>query len=377
MSVNPLVKLADFGQSIWLDYIRRDLISSGELKRLIDEDGLRGLTSNPSIFEKAIGESHEYDEDIKSYVREGKNTLAIIEVITQQDVQHAADQFRALYDHTLARDGYVSLEVAPTLARNSDATLAEARQLWAALNRPNVFVKVPGTAEGLPVIRQLISDGINVNVTLLFGIPRYKEVVEAYISGLEERASHGKPVKAVASVASFFISRIDALVDPLLDKTIAEGGEHAEIARKLHGKVAISSAKVAYQYYKEAFTGAQFSQLADKGAATQRLLWASTSTKNKDYSDVIYVDELVGAETVNTVPVETLDAYRDHGNPSPRIETDIDGARWVLDQLPELGIDIDKITQQLEDEGVDKFAEAAKKLMSTLDQTVKEKAPEA
>jgi transaldolase len=370
MKDNPLRKLRTLGQSIWLDYIRRDLIVSGELRRLIEEDGLRGMTSNPSIFEKAIAGSHDYDEDIRVMVREGKAVKAIYEALSQRDVQSAADEFRHLYDKTEGKDGYVSLEVNPHLAHDTPGTMEEARRLWAALKRPNVFIKVPATGEGLPVIQQLISEGINVNVTLLFGIPRYRQVVEAYLAGVEARAAQAKPVKTVASVASFFVSRIDTLVDPLLEKLMAKGGEDAELAKMLHGQVAIASAKVAYQVYKEVFGSDRFRKLADKGAPTQRLLWASTSTKNPEYSDVKYIESLIGRDTVDTAPVETLDDYRDHGGPEDRIEQEIVKARWMLDRLPELGISIDKVTQQLEDEGVEKFSKSFDKLMETLEKAV-------
>jgi transaldolase len=369
MKDNPLKKLGTLGQSIWLDYIRRDLIVSGELRRLIKEDGLRGMTSNPSIFENAIAGSHDYDEDILVMSRELRGVKAIYEALTQRDVRSAADEFRPLYDKTDGKDGYVSLEVNPHLAHDTEGTLEEAHRLWAALNRPNVFIKVPATAEGLPVIQQLISEGINVNVTLLFGIPRYRQVLEAYLAGVEARAALANPVKTVASVASFFVSRIDALVDPLLGKCVAQGKD-ADLAKMLHGQVAIASAKVAYQSYKEIFGSDRFRKLADKGSRTQRLLWASTSTKNPEYSDVKYVESLIGRDTVDTAPIETLDAYRDHGKPKDRIEQDIMKARWVLDRLPELGISIDKVTQQLEDEGIEKFSNSFDKLMETLEKAM-------
>ncbi len=330
------------------------------------------MTSNPSIFEKAIADSHDYDEDIRVMVLEGKGVKAIYEALSQRDVQSAADEFRPLYDKTEGIDGYVSLEVNPHLAHDTRGTMAEARRLWAALNRPNVFIKVPATAEGLPVIQQLISEGINVNVTLLFGIPRYRQVLEAYLAGLEARAAQAKPVKTVASVASFFVSRIDALVDPLLDKLIAQGGKDADVAKLLHGQVAIASAKAAYQIYRESRDSTRFRKMADKGARTERLLWASTSTKNPEYSDVKYVEALIGPDTVDTAPVETIDAYRDHGEPQDRIEQDVVKARWMLDRLPELGISIDKVTQQLEDDGVQKFSKAFDKLMDVLETAVQE-----
>jgi transaldolase len=366
MKNNPLRHVETLGQSIWLDYIRRDLIAGGGLRRLIEEDGLRGMTSNPSIFEKAIAESHDYDADIQSMALEGKGAREVYEAITQRDVQSAADEFRPLYDRTDGRDGYVSLEVNPHLAHDTSGTLQEARRLWGALNRPNVFIKIPATTEGLPAIRDLISEGINVNVTLLFGLPRYRQVAEAYIAGIEARSSQGLPVKHVASVASFFVSRIDSLVDPLLQPIIAHGGGTADVATEALGHVAVASAKLAYQIYKEIFDSDRFRGLAAQGARTQRLLWASTGTKNPDYSDVKYVEALIGRDTVNTAPVETLDAYRDHGDPQARLEEDVAAAARILKRLPELGISLDKVTQQLEDEGVEKFNRPFDKLMAAL-----------
>jgi transaldolase len=368
MKNNPLKQLGTIGQSIWLDYIRRDLIVSGGLRRLVEDDGLRGMTSNPSIFEKAIADSHDYDEDIRTMALKGKSTEAIYETLSQSDVQSAADVFRPLYDGTDGKDGYVSLEVNPHLAHDTKGTIEEGRRLWTALNRPNVFIKVPATADGLPAIEQLISEGINVNVTLLFGLPRYRQVVEAYIAGIEARTAQGKPVKHVASVASFFVSRIDALVDPLLDKLIAQGGKKADFAKKARGQVAISSAKAAYQIYKEIFDRGRFKKLVSQGARAQQLLWASTSTKNPDYSDVKYVEALIGPDTVNTAPLETLDAYRDHGDPKVRLDQDVTEAHRVLERLPDLGISIDIVTRQLEDEGVEKFNKPFDKLMETLAQ---------
>jgi transaldolase len=368
MKDNPLKQLGTLGQSIWLDYIRRDLIASGQLRRLIEDDGLRGMTSNPAIFEKAISDSQDYDADIQALALQGKNVVEIYEALSQRDVQSAADEFRPLYNAMDGKDGYVSLEVNPHLAHDTDGTIKEARRLWAALDRPNVFIKVPGTAEGLPAIQQLISEGISVNVTLLFGLPRYRQVAEAYIAGIEARAAQGKPVKNVASVASFFVSRIDALVDPLLQKPSAKGGQEAYLDGKLHGQVAIASAKMAYQIYKELFGSDRFKKLAAKGARTQRLLWASTSTKNPRYSDVKYVEALIGPDTVDTAPLETLDAYRDHGDPKDRLELDVEGARWVLAELPNADIKIDEVTQKLEDEGVEKFNQPFDKLMETLKQ---------
>ncbi|MEO8049170.1 MAG: transaldolase [Acidobacteriota bacterium] len=367
MENNPLQQLEIFGQSIWLDYIRRDLITSGGLRRMIEEDGLRGMTSNPSIFEKAIADSHDYDVDIRAMALQQEGFEAIYESISQRDVQSAADEFRTLYNRTDGADGYVSLEVNPHLAHDTKGTIEEARRLWAALARPNVFIKVPATTEGLPAIYKLISEGISVNVTLLFGLPRYREVAEAYIAGIEALVAQGKPVKHVASVASFFVSRIDALVDPLLEKMIAQGDMKADLVKNTHGQTAIASAKMAYQIYKEIFGGERFRKLAAQGARVQRLLWASTSTKNPDYSDVKYVEALIGPDTVNTAPPETLDAYRDHGEPTARLELNFEEARQVLERLPDLGISIDEVTRQLEKEGVEKFNKPFDKLMETLE----------
>ncbi len=365
MKQNPLKELQQLGQFIWLDYIRRDLVR-GELRRLIEDDGLSGMTSNPSIFEKAILESHDYDHAIRSLAHAGKDPAAIFETLSLEDVQEAADALRQVYDKTSGKSGYVSLEVNPHLAHDTPGTIREARHLWEALGRRNVFIKVPATNEGLPAIRQLIGEGINVNVTLLFGLPRYRQVIEAYLGGIEDRIGQGKPVDSVASVASFFVSRMDTLVDPLLDKLIAQGGEPARLAAELRGQVAVANSKAAYQIYREMFSAERFTKLAARGARIQLLLWASTSTKNPEYSDVKYVDELIGPDTINTVPVTTLDAYRDHGDPKVRITQDVEMAYWVLAKLPELGINMDRVTQQLEDDGDKKFCEPYDKLMQTL-----------
>jgi transaldolase/glucose-6-phosphate isomerase len=366
MSDNPLVKVGHFGQSIWLDFLRRDLYTTDKLQRLIDEDGLRGMTSNPAIFDEAITGSDDYDHAIRVLALEGKDVGEIYETLVVSDVQHATDVFRPTYQEAGGHDGLVSLEVSPQLAHDTEATIAEARRLWAAVERPNVMIKVPATLEGLPAIRQLISEGINVNVTLLFGLPRYRQVVEAYIAGLEARLEAGREIDHIASVASFFLSRIDVLIDPWLEELMQGDEPKASMAKDLHGQVAIASAKVAYQIYKEIFEGERFERLAQHGAHTQRLLWASTSTKNPDYSDVKYVEALIGPETVNTVPFKTLDAYRDHGKPAVRIEEALPEARDVLRQLDAVGIDLDAATQELEDEGVAKFVMPYNQLMETL-----------
>jgi transaldolase len=361
MKKNPLLVLEELGQSVWLDYLSRAAIDNGQLQRLIDQDGLGGLTSNPSIFEKAIAESNDYDKAIQALTLKGKSVEEIYQVLTVEDIQRAADLFRPVFDRLKGADGFVSLEVSPQLAHDTAGTIADARQLWAAVNRPNLFIKVPATREGLPAIQQLIGEGINVNITLLFGLPRYREVAEAYLLGLETLAARGKPINQVSSVASFFLSRIDVLIDPLLEKKGAAGN-----VAGLHGQIAISSAKVAYQIYQEIFSGERFQKLARMGARTQRLLWASTGTKNPKYSDVIYVEPLIGRETINTMPPETLDAYRDHGQPSSQLEKETIEAYRVLGVLREAGIDLDAMTQQLEDEGLTKFNKAFDQLTVAL-----------
>ncbi|MDP1575077.1 MAG: transaldolase [Coxiellaceae bacterium] len=371
MKTNPLKTLGTLGQSIWIDYIKRDLFIDGKLKTLISEYCLRGMTSNPSIFEKAIAESNDYDVAIKTLSAEKKDVNAIYEALTQKDVQDAADEFRHLYDETKGLDGYVSLEVNPHLAHDTEGTLIEARRLWKALNRPNVLIKVPATKEGLPVIKQLISEGINVNVTLLFGLERYREVAEAYIAGIEARLALGQPVKNIASVASFFLSRIDALIDPMLaKKTIEHDDEMVNNTDNVEGETAIASAKLAYQIYETLFKSDHFKKLAENGAVVQRLLWASTSTKNPAYSDIKYVEALIGPETVNTLPLETIEAYRDHGDPALRLNTDIQEAEHAFEVLSALAINIDQLTQQLEDEGVDKFKKSYDQLMKTLENKI-------
>ncbi len=339
---------------------------------MIDEDGLRGVTSNPAIFEEAIARSNDYWDTIRTLAQSGKSSEEIFLAIAVEDVQQAADLFKGVYESTDALDGYVSLEVSPSLALNTEGTLVEARSSWKLLNRPNVMIKVPGTVEGLPVIEELTSEGINVNVTLLFGLDRYRAVAEAYVAGLEKRAQRGEPLARIASVASFFLSRIDSLTDPMLEKVIAAGGPKAELARTMLGQVAIDSAKKAYQIYQEVFSSERFKALAAKGAKPQRLLWASTSTKNKAYSVVKYVEALIGPDTVNTVPMETLHAYRDQGNPASRLEEGMGEAVQRLAQLKEVGIDLDAVTKQLEEEGIQKFIKPFDSLMNVLEEKRKE-----
>ena len=366
MSQNPLLDLQALGQSIWIDFISRGMISSGELRRMIEEDGVSGVTSNPSIFEKAISESSDYDELLRSQDSIEKTPEEILQALTIEDIQSVADLLRPAYDRTDGRDGFVSLEVSPRLAHDTAGTIAEARQLWSAINRPNAMIKVPATQEGLPAIQQLTAEGINVNITLLFGLPRYRDVVEAYISGLEVLAANGKPLKPVASVASFFLSRIDTLVDPVLEKIMETGSPQADIATRLHGQIAIASAKVAYEMYKEIFGSERFTSLAKKGARTQKLLWASTSTKNPAYSDTKYIEPLIGADTINTVPVDTLNAYRDHGHPEQTLTQGVREAYQQLDMLSSVGIDLNAVTQQLEDEGIEKFVSAFDRLLVSI-----------
>jgi len=367
MSDNPLVKLHSLGQSIWQDFIRRDmLVSGGKMQQFIERDGIVGVTSNPAIFEKAIDGSEDYDDDIRKLAKQGKSVQEIYDALAVADVTRCADLFNGVYDKTDGRDGFVSLEVSLHLANDTAGTLVEARRLWGKLNHPNVFIKVPATRAGVPAFQQLISEGINVNVTLLFGLKRYEEVIEAYIAGVEKLVSSGKAAKRTASVASFFLSRIDTMLDPRLAAITAAGGPMSAAAKTLQGKIAIASAKQAYQIYKRVFSSDRWKKLAAEGAMTQRLLWASTSTKNKAYSDVMYVEALIGPDTVNTAPPETLDAYRDHGKPAARLEENVDETAVQLKQLAELGIDLAALTQELEDEGVKKFIEPYDKLIATL-----------
>ncbi len=368
MKKNPLLKLENLGQSIWMDFIRRDMIKSGELRRLVEEDGISGVTSNPSIFEKAIAESNAYDEAIRNLTHAGRNTEEIYQTLTIGDIQLTADILRNTYNRCEGRDGFVSLEVSPLLAHNTEGTIIEARRLWSAVDRPNVMIKVPGTKDGIPAIRQLIFEGININVTLLFGIPRYEEVTEAYLSALEDRVKKSLPIKGIASVASFFISRIDVLIDSLLETISKSQIKNANLTTDLKGQVAIANAKLAYKIYRTIFSSERFRLLETSGARTQRLLWASTGTKNPNYSDVKYVAALIGHDTINTLPLETIDAYRDHGHPRLTLNKDILRARTKFKELQKIRINIDEITQQLEDEGVQKFIEAYNKLLNTLKQ---------
>jgi transaldolase / glucose-6-phosphate isomerase len=367
---NPLQELNKYGQSVWLDYIRRSLITGGELKHLIDHDGLGGVTSNPAIFEKAITGSTDYTEAlIELQKRKDLDAMGVYEIIAIQDIQDAADILRPVYDRTNKRDGYVSLEVSPFLARDTEGTVKDARRLWKAVNRPNLLVKVPATVEGIPAIGQLISEGININVTLLFAQEMYEKVAQAYIAGLQKFVGGGGDPSRVASVASFFISRIDSMVDAIVKTKLKSSTDPKEQAllRSLLGKVAIANGKLTYQRYKEIFSGPAWDALAKKGAQTQRVLWASTSTKDPSYSDVLYIEELIGPDTVNTIPPQTLDAFRDHGKPKASLEADLDAAQDTMDTLQTVGISMKKVTDDLVTQAVKLFAEPFDKLLNTVD----------
>jgi len=366
--MNPLVAIRQFDQSLWLDFISRPILINGQLQRRIQDEALRGVTSNPAIFAKAIGDSTDYDSAIRALAVQGKSTDEIYTELAVADVQAACDLFRPLYDSADHRsDGYVSLEVSPALVNDTEGTIAEGLSLWKLVNRPNVMIKVPATLEGLPAIRRLIAEGVNVNVTLIFGLERYRLVAEAFLAGLEDRANAGLPVTRIDSVASFFLSRIDVLIDPMLEKIAAEGGEKGQLAQSLVGEVALASAKQAYQMYKQIFSGPRWEALQAKGAETQRLLWASTGNKNPKYDDLKYVENLIGPKTVNTVPVETLDIFRDRGQPAVRLEDNLAHTEEVLRRLPELGINLDEQTHFLEVDGAKKFNEPFNKLMDSIE----------
>jgi transaldolase / glucose-6-phosphate isomerase len=373
---NPLKALLDYGQSMWLDYIRRDLLTTGKLKTMIEDDGLRGMTSNPSIFEKAIGESHLYDDMLKSLAsRPDLNATSRYEQIAIRDIQDAADALKPVYENSKFRDGYVSLEVSPLLALKTQETIDEGRRLWKTVNRENVMIKVPGTAEGLPAIRQLISEGININVTLLFAQEVYEKVAEAYIAGLEDLAKKGGNLKKMAGVASFFISRIDTLVDSLIEDKLkaTKDAQQQTLLKSLLGKVAIANGKLTYQRYQRIFSGPRWEALASKGAQTQRVLWASTSTKNPAYRDVMYVEELIGPDTVDTMPPATIDAFREHGRLRNSLTEDVAGAQKVMDDLAKAGISIKEVTTKLTDDGVKLFADAFHKLLAVVEKSIQQK----
>lgn len=372
-NINPLKKLQEFGQSIYLDAFERAWLTDGTLATLIDRDGLRGVTSNPSIFQKAIAQSADYKSAIAEHARRGDDAHATYEDLVVHDIQSAADMFRPMFDSSDGHFGFVSLEVSPEIANDENATVDEALHLWARLSRPNAFIKVPATDAGIGAIRRLIAEGVNVNITLLFGLPRYRQVIDAYLTGLEQRLAQGLDVSTVASVASFFLSRIDVMIDPMLDAVISRGsGAQASAAHQLRGQAAVASAKRAYVIYEQEFgaDSERFKPLAAAGARTQRLLWASTSTKDPSFPDTKYVDPLIGRDTINTLPTETLDAYRDHGEPADRISDGADDAQAHLTALSGVGVDIDKVTHDLEVEGAEKFVKAYRSLLSDLEKAV-------
>lgn len=373
--MNPLLKLIDLGQSYWIDNLTRKMIQSGELKRRITEDGLRGMTSNPAIFNKAISKSSDYDEQIRQLLHHGSDTPKIFEALAIKDVQDACDLFRPVYDGSQGVDGFVSLEVSPYLARHTQATIEEARRLYKAVNRPNCFIKIPGTLEGLPAIEQMLCEGVNVNVTLLFAVERYEAVAKTYIKALERRATEGKDVTRVASVASFFISRMDVLVDQLLSHHLLPGDPSgaASLPKQIMGKIAVANARMAYQSFKKIFSTPRWKKLEKIGAKVQRPLWASTSTKTPGYSDVMYVEPLIGENTVNTMPEETITAFADHGQLQSRsVEKNLAEARNDLQLLKKLGIQLDFVTQQLENEGIQKFIDPFMELMKSINAKQKE-----
>ena len=373
-ATNPVKDLQRYGQSIWLDYIRRNLLTSGELKKLIDEDGLRGMTSNPAIFEKAIVGSTDYTDLLQSLAQKHDlDAKARYEVLAIRDIQDAADFLRPVYDATRRRDGYVSLEVSPYLARDTNGTLDEARRLWKAVARENVMIKVPGTAEGIPAFQQLIGEGININVTLLFAQEVYEKVAEAYIAGLEQLSATGGDVSKMASVASFFISRIDTLVDSKVNEKLKAkpDAQQEALLKGILGRVAIANGKLTYQKYLQIFSGPRWEKLAARGAQTQRVLWASTSTKNPAYRDVIYVEELIGKDTVNTVPPATLDAFREHGRVRESLTENIESAKQTMSDLAKVGISMKEVTDQLTVEGVKLFADAFDKLLEAVEKSTR------
>ncbi|MEO6188393.1 MAG: transaldolase [Ginsengibacter sp.] len=358
MEKNKIKSLANFGQSTWLDFFDREIMDSGKLEKLISNDGVSGVTSNPSIFEKAINGSSDYDQDIAAMSQKNSGSEKIFYAFAVKDIQRAADIFKPIYEKTNGSDGFVSLEVSPLLGHDTDGTIRQARELWSAVDRKNVMIKIPGTTEGLAAIRKCTSEGININITLLFGLPRYKEVTDAYISGLEDRVKSNQSIEDITSVASFFLSRIDVLIDPILEK---------KNLTNIKGEVAIASAKKAYEMYKDIFSNERFKKLEAKGAKKQHVLWASTSTKDPSYSDVKYVEALIGKETINTLPLETIEAFNDHGNAANRLEEDLDKVNTVFAELKKTGIDIDEITQKLEDEGIEKFDKAYNTLLKTIE----------
>lgn len=368
MSSNPLIQLHQYGQSVWLDQISRSLLTSGDLKRLIDRDGLRGMTSNPTIFQKAIGKGDDYADELKQLVGSGGSVSDIYEAVVVKDIGTAADIFRPAYNAEGGSDGFVSLEVSPLLANDTQATIKEAKDLWQKLNRPNVMIKVPGTLAGLPAFEELIAAGLNINVTLIFAVEMYEKVAETYIRALERRVQAGQPIDRIASVASFFVSRIDTAVDKQLEQKLQQATDRAKKQKleSLMGKAAIANAKLAYESFNKIFSGDRWNKLKAKGAQVQRPLWASTSTKNPKYPDTLYVNELIGAHTVNTLPLKTLEDFRDHGVAKPTLQSGLDEAHRVFADLKEVGIDMGAVTQKLTEDGVASFSQSFNELIETI-----------
>ncbi|MBT2304651.1 transaldolase [Variovorax paradoxus] len=367
---NPLQQLHEAGQAVWLDFIDRKFLAEGGLRKLIPEDALTGVTSNPSIFEKAMGQGDAYDEGFKSWLAEAgpdASTTEAYEAQAIRDIQRAADDLRPVYDRLNGRDGYASLEVSPYLAKDTLGTIDEARRLWVAVDRPNLMVKVPGTEAGVPAIRQLIEDGLNINVTLLFSQDDYQAVAEAFIAGLEERVETGRPIDRISSVASFFVSRIDTRIDKAIDRRVKDRDSESAALKALRGKVAIANAKMAYAWYRELIASPRWQALAARGAMPQRLLWASTGTKDPSYPPTLYVDTLIGPDTVNTMPPQTMDAFREHGTVTLSLAEDIEGARHVLAETERLGLDLQAVTAELVEDGVQQFADAADKLLAAVE----------
>jgi len=357
---NPLLQLKALGQSVWYDNIDRSQLVSGQFKRLLDEDGICGVTANPTIFEKSISSGHAYDEQINQLIREGKSTNEIYEALIIQDIRTVADILRPIYDSANRQDGLVSLEVSPDLAHDTEGTLSEVRRFWKMVDRPNLMIKIPGTPEGIPAVLQALTEGINVNITLIFSISTYRQVAEAFISALEARRTAGEDISHMASVASFFVSRVDTLVDKLLEDKVKATSNTTEQQhlKSLEGKAAIANARLVYQDFKKIFNTPRFAALKQAGAYVQRPLWASTSTKNPAYRDVLYAEELIGPDTVDTMPLETIENFRDHGRVRLSIEDNLEEAHQVFDALEKIGIHYDQVTKQLQDEGVQKFADS-------------------
>ena len=366
---NPLYALLKQGQSVWLDSIQRKQIESGELKNLIETMALRGETSNPSIFEKAIVGSRDYDAEISALAAQGHDTLAIYEHLATDDVRAACDVFRSVYDESNGGDGFVSIEVSPRLAHDTQGTIDEAKRLWETVNRPNLMVKIPGTKEGVPAIEQSLYDGLNINITLLFAVQAYEEVAWAYLRALEKRAAEGKAVDRIASVASFFVSRIDTLADKLLGDASARelNPQRYEELQDLQGKLAIANAQIAYEHFEQIFSGERWLALQAKGARVQRPLWASTSTKNPSYRDVMYVETLIGPHTINTLPLETIKAFAEHGIVARTVDADFSAAHTIVKRFEAAGFSLDKVTHQVLDEGVVKFDEAFTQLLAGIE----------